>query len=78
MDSRVKDILNQMQLLNDELTNLRNQCKHSVYEVGWWSARPGQIIKSRICGECGFAIAGITKKEEDELGSFYKFNEVGV
>jgi hypothetical protein len=77
MKARVTELLNQLIQVQDELAEIRKNCPHTYYTVGWWSWRVGAIMASRICDDCKIAIPGITQEEEKALGPLFPETESG-
>ena len=60
----------------EELRNLKSQCSHQSYFVGWWSDRPGSTWPAKICQVC-HSNAGLPSQAEiNEFMAHEKDNQL--
>lgn len=67
---RVTELFTVIKSANDELEQIRKDCPHPSYTVGWWEWGAGRIIAQRICDRCRDTVDGITDEESQQLGRF--------
>lgn len=66
MNPRVKELLNNLKNIQNELADIRSKCPHPSYRLGMWHNWDGLVggaFYSRICEECQINIPGITEEE---------------
>jgi len=66
---RVKEIYDEIEVLNNELKEIRENCSHDSYKIGIYSWRVGNYQTKRICLTCYEPIGNPTNREEIEYQS---------
>ena len=64
---RVDEIYDTIKTLQKELDDLRGECSHLIYTIGYTSWKPGNMDISKICSHCSENIGKASKEEVDEF-----------
>jgi hypothetical protein len=65
--NRKDEIYQELKALNDELKDIRENCKHPTYTISTFSWRVGCFDNMRMCTECGDTLGEPSEKELDEF-----------
>lgn len=60
---RLQELYDTIQSGKDEVAAIREDCKHSEYEVGYYEWAPAHMNVCRICKECDGTVPGLTGRE---------------
>lgn len=67
---RVTELFAVIKNADEELAQIRKDCPHSSYTIGWWEFGMGRIQAQRICHRCRTTVEGITDEERKQLELF--------
>ena len=70
---RVNELENIIADAQAELNQIKKQCVHPSYYIGWYSWRMGDMSVSRICATCQSQLPGLTEKEKKDF--YFKENK---
>jgi len=65
--NRKDEIYQELKALNDELKDIRENCKHPTYTISTFSWRVGSFDNMRMCVECDEVLGEPSEKELEEF-----------
>jgi hypothetical protein len=64
---RVDEIYDTIKTLQKELDDLRGECSHLNYNIGYTTWRSGNMDISKICSHCSENLGVASKEEKEEF-----------
>ena len=73
---RVTEIYKELETLQEELKDLKKNCSHDSYRIGYFSWRIGCIDTKKLCSHCDEVLGEPSIEEADAFEKEHGFNKI--